>query len=467
MCYHYEQLYTCGHTKRERRVTCDTPKQCRMNGQPGILQVSVPRSCGTKECKAAETYDQEEEEEPDEDEGDKSGKVKGGGRFRIKYAKKKSVHVSKVTTRSKWNAQHPPALLKNQEQEQQSLVQKVVALGPPEDQPKANDHTEQNNDAVKQKAARNKATEAKEEVSLATIDSDSSLSSAPSDEENPFEDGYPLEDLLPSEGPLPSGDPLSLRDPFLPEGPFPTRDSLPPGDSYFFPPRDPTPHQDPAPPKIPLSAPKSTSIRISSRRAKVLQEQFQGLKIIESNSPTTGKKHAASGDIKSPEVSKSLKLLPPSFRNGSSKKRSIQSFMSDEVDSADSADNDGAMEIDSPQGAPAQRKVSEPVLKSAIRTTDYEYVRPGRVTRSISAAQLKQRQLRDQRKSLPNKTSARKSESSSPHPARDDERPAAKRVRFAPGSKETSNHMVLEPPDDVKEKPNKEIPEDDEEEEQK
>ncbi|KAF3116163.1 hypothetical protein TWF103_009389 [Orbilia oligospora] len=395
MCYHHEQLYTCGHTKRERRIT----------------------TCGKKECEA-EADDEEEEEEEEEDDGKNDGGTGGGGgsggrndededdrddkTFKPSGWVKKQPD-SKVTTRQKWRVEHAPLLPRRR------MGQRVISPSKYQSsnfspgrpityqrhaRPKA--HSEQKIKALEKEVAKKQKGKGPRVAS----DSDSSLSLPPSDEENPFEDE------------------------FLPKDPFP--------------------------------ALEPTSGLTLSRRAKNLREQFQGLTILGSKPQITGKRIATSASFTSSKIGKPFSLLPQSFSNRrTSSKRSIQEFMSSESVDQGGAGAGDAMEIDSPRGASTQRRVSEPVLKSAIRTTDYTYIWPGRVTRSIAALQTKRQQLRDQRKSLPNKMpgrNCRNAENSSPVPTGDDGMPVSKRVRFAAGSKETSDHMVLELPDDIKEK---------------
>ncbi|KAF3314411.1 hypothetical protein TWF173_004753 [Orbilia oligospora] len=409
MCYHHEQLYTCGHTKRERRITCHRPRKCQMKGKPGIYQQAVSRTCGKKECEAE--ADDEEEEEDEEEEDSKNDGGRGGGQddeeegdhddktFKPSAWVKKQPD-SKVTTRQKWKVEHAPPLPRRR------MGQRVISpskyrsgsLGPRRPityqrltRPKA--RSEQKIKALEKEVARKQKGKGPRVAS----DSDSSLSSPPSDEENPF------------------------GNEFLPKDPFPALE--------------------------PSSGPTL------SRRAKNLREQFQGLTILGSKPQITGKRIVTSTRLASSKIGKPFTLLPQSFSNRrTSSKRSIQEFMSSESVDQGGAGGGDAMEIDSPRGASSQRCVSEPVLKSAIRTTDYTYVWPGRVTRSITALQTKRQQLRDQRRSLPNKIPGRNSENSSPVPTRDEGMSVSKRVRFAAGSKETSDHMVLDLPDDIKEK---------------
>ncbi|RVD89408.1 uncharacterized protein DFL_000418 [Arthrobotrys flagrans] len=66
MCHHLERIYTRGHKKRERRVTCTKPKKCQMQGQPWLLQQPINRTCGNKE---REIEDDEDDEGEDDDHG--------------------------------------------------------------------------------------------------------------------------------------------------------------------------------------------------------------------------------------------------------------------------------------------------------------------------------------------------------------------------------------------------------------
>ncbi|KAF3228433.1 hypothetical protein TWF106_007465 [Orbilia oligospora] len=414
MCYHHEQLYTCGHTKRERRITCDRPRKCQMKGKPGIYQQPVSRTCGKKECEA-EADDGEEEEDEEENDGKSDGGRGGGRRSRGRDDEDEGGHDdktfkpsgwvkkqpdSKVTTRQKWKVEHAPLpprrrmgqrVISPSKYQSSSLGPRRPIIYQRRTRPEA--HSEQKIKALEREVAKKQKGKSPRVAS----DSDSSLSSPPSDEENPF------------------------GDEFLPKDPFPALE--------------------------PTSGPTL------SRRAKNLREQFQGLTILGPKPQTIGKRIATSTSFTSSRIGKPFSLLPQSFSNRrTSSKRSIQEFMSSESVDQGGAGNGDAMEIDSPRGASTQLRVSEPVLKSAIRTTDYTYVWPGRVTRSIAALQTKRQQIRDQRRSLPNKMPGRNSENSSPVPTKDAGMPVSKRVRFAAGSKETSDHMVLELPDDIKEK---------------
>ncbi|RVD89407.1 uncharacterized protein DFL_000417 [Arthrobotrys flagrans] len=206
---------------------------------------------------------------------------------------------------------------------------------------------------------------------------------------------------------------------------------------------DENPFRDDFPPKNPGSAPESTPESTPSRRAKLvaLQERFQDLTILGLNSPITGDNNKVSYfDTPLEFPNNPFALLPPPFSpRRTSVKRSIQRLMfSENVD----------------QGG-ADGSASEPVLKSAIKRTDYVYVRPGGATRSVNATRTKHQRLREQLKSITDGPRPQKSENLSPRPPGPDGIPAAKRVRFATGSKETSYHVVLEPPDDTRKKAEK------------
>ncbi|KAK6347453.1 hypothetical protein TWF718_005295 [Orbilia javanica] len=210
------------------------------------------------------------------------------------------------------------------------------------------------------------------------------------------------------------------------------------------------------PPKIsppPPPPPQYTSTSTPSRRGTIsaLREQFQGLSIL-GLATSAGDRYSRSSRLK-----RSLENTFPSLSSSSATRPTMLKRPAEEAVPPKHVDKDGAgnedtMDVDSMGGTPTHRPTSETGLKPAIKRTDYVYIRPGRVTRSVSAAQIRSDRLREQRRSLNGGTAVQPYQNSSPRLLGPDGTPIAKRVRFAAGSKETSGHVVLELPSDQQKK---------------
>ncbi|EPS38815.1 hypothetical protein H072_7409 [Dactylellina haptotyla CBS 200.50] len=67
MCYHLEIVYLCRHTESDRRVRCDSPRTCLMRRRPGLLQLYLETVCEGRDCVLEDFLGSRDEGEDEDD----------------------------------------------------------------------------------------------------------------------------------------------------------------------------------------------------------------------------------------------------------------------------------------------------------------------------------------------------------------------------------------------------------------
>ncbi|KAK6495083.1 hypothetical protein TWF481_003111 [Arthrobotrys musiformis] len=340
MCYRLEEVFTCGHTKLDPNVQCSTPKSCQMDGEPGVWQRQVDKTCGDKDCEPEVEDDGDDDEDDDEDDGDNEdgngdddvgkGSGKKPSRSFESNGSKSRERQSWVTTRSTWLAENPAE--PDQKREGDKSTQRTsTALALPQNS------------------------------------------------------------------------------------------------------KDASRPQRKAPPNLASnSSQKSTS---QSPRSGLASE-FDGLSIFVPGSPIYSQGYTG-------ETCTSLFKFPSlAFTNCEIMVRSLpKGYLKGRCDAVSEGEA---------TNGPAGHQYAEPGLKSAMKMTNYAYVRPRRVTRSRTAAEKQIERARNQQKPASEESVKRLGGSPPIDPGLGRIR-AVKKVRFAAGSKETSGHVVLELPESLPE----------------
>ncbi|KAK6519095.1 hypothetical protein TWF281_003783 [Arthrobotrys megalospora] len=361
---------------------------------PGVLQRPVDRACGGNHCVTEDSESDEEEENGDGGYGDEDDEDENEDEDETEDDETDEEDDSDETFKLGPSS-------KNQQRSSMTTRRTWDSENQPEKKPEQPNVGKGNtNDATSSSTKKTSPKAKKEEGSTkvktlkrtwAQCDSESSLSPSPSDDENPFGDDFP------------------------PAKPFRA-----PG----------------------LAATSTLSRKTRSQSAPAtLTAQFGQLNIIGrralapawKNSP-----HHSLPNVTDPNGDFAADAKGPSEPQVE-EKGSLEK-LSPEYSSGETAIEDGIF-----RKALSHLRAIRTPLKSAIKNTDYVYVRPGRITRSQSAQVKRRGAAKTQNGSRANQGTNQNPQPlapSAPGPTLDGP-PPAKRVRFAEGCKEESEHVVL------------------------